>query len=783
MLRSYIKIAARNLLKYKFYSAINVAGLAIGLAACLLLALYVQGELSYDRHHSKAERIYRIAQDSTRGDRIAKHAAVSALLGPALAEHVSAFARVARLMKVWHTVVHCEGQLFIEKRFYRADAAVFDLFDYRWLSGEAATALAEPYSLVLTSSVAQKYFGAADPVGQTLSLDMGNGKVDYRVTGLIEDLPGQTHLHFDALISPHNLSQYALNWGAHSAYVYALLPAGHKVEDWSRQLRDFAAEHVPGGRSFFPQPLLDIHLHSDLQGEAEVNGDVRTLYLFSAIALAILLVACVNFVNLSTARAGQRAREVGLRKVLGAMRGQLVQQFLGEAALMTVAALLLALGLVEGVLPFFNEIFARELQVHYAGNWLGWGACAAFALGVSVLAGGYAALVLSSFKPVRVLQGERSAGHGGSPVREGLVILQFAVSIALMVSAAIVSLQLRYAQEQELGFDREHLLLIDGAGWLGGQYEAFKNELLSHADVLAVSTGNAPIKPLGLTQSITREGETVHSLVYDVDYDFVATLGLKIVAGRDFSPQVDGGDGAREIVLVNETFARTFSDGEAGEFISRFSDGKPVEVIGVVADFHMRSLREEIQPVVLRLRPQTQFFVLARLRPQHLAETLEFVEETWRTFVPAQPFSHSFLDAEWENLYRSEEQMSRLVNVFSALAVFVACIGLFGLAAFSAERRTKEIGIRKVLGASVVSVMLLLSKEFARPVLWANALAWPLAYWAANHWLEAFVYRINLGLGVFAAGGVLALLLALLMINGQALKVALSDPVKALRCE
>jgi putative ABC transport system permease protein len=787
MFRNYLVVAWRNLVRNKVYSAINITGLAVGLACCLLILLFVKDELRYDKFHQKAERIYRVTWRETYGDRTSQTAVVPAVLGPTLKDYFPEIVQVARFMRWPNLAISYGDEQFFEKRLVYADPPVFEAFDFKFIAGDPSTALSEPYSLVLTEQTARKYFGGQDPLGKVMSLDSRypGSKQDYQVTGVIEDLP-PTHLKFDMLGSMQGLYPDALNkWNVLGAYVYLLLPEGYSAADLEAKLPAFVEERIINSRpTLLLQPLTDIHLHSHLQNEAEPNSDIRYLYIYSTIAGLVLLIACINFVNLSTARAGQRAREVGMRKVLGANRPQLIGQFLGEAVVLSLIALVLAAGLTELVLPAFNGLYEKSLRLDYVQDWRMVLVCLAGTLGIGLLSGAYSALVLTAFHPVQVLKGIFSSGTSHAWLRRGLVIFQFAVSTALAISTVAAYAQLRYLQKKDLGFDKEQVIVVSNLGNPhSDRYGAFKEELLRHIGVRAVSAGNVPGDPsTGMTSAfVLDDGRTVKTYHYDVDYDYLETLGLHLVWGRDFSR--DFATDEKEALIVSETFEKVL--GQDLESISRYlgSDYGSKKIIGMVRDFHVRSLHEQIEPVVFHLRPGDSWHILVRFDGQNTAGVLDLLRDQWKAFFPDRPFVYSFLDEGWAAMYRAEQRQGQTISAFAILTILVACLGLLGLAAYVTERRTKEIGIRKVLGASVPSIVVLLSKEFTCLVLVANLIAWPLAWYAMHRWLESFAYRIELGPGVFVLGGVLALLIAWLTVSFQAIRAARANPVEALRYE
>jgi putative ABC transport system permease protein len=809
MLKNYLKIALRNLLRHKGYSLINITGLAVGIACCLLILLYVQDELAYDRHHEKAEQIYRVVLDGRLADKDFHFAVASAPLAVMLPKELPEVLASTRLQNRAGILVRHGEKRFTEDRIFYADSTMFGVFTMPLLLGNSQTALAQPNTIVLTAAMAAKYFGDENPIGKTLALDNQN----YQITGMMQDVPRQSHFHPDFLAAMATLSDSRdQSWLSNNFYTYLVLPANSDPKAFETKLAAVVKKYVDpqikaaigvgfdefiasGGRyRYVLQRLTDIHLHSKLDVEIEPNGDIKYLYIFSAIAVFILLIACINFMNLATARSANRAKEVGVRKVLGSLRTQLVQQFLSESMLISFIALLIAIGLVELLLPFFNNLAARHLQADFFSDNLARFGLIGFALLVGIIAGSYPAFFLASFQPVSVLKGKLSRRGGRSHwLRSGLVVSQFAISIALIVGTAVVHQQLQYVQSQNLGFNKAHVVVIQKASELGQQGQAFKQELLRYPNVLNASTStevpgrwfsNTAVQPEGAPPDRL---ELVWYLA--ADDDFVKTLDMKITAGRNFSKAFSMDSSA---VIINETAVKRlgWTDAVGKKIVLRGrtpEESLKFTVIGVLKDFHFESLRQEIRPFALfpqsALRERTPSFVAVRIRPQNLPATLAFLEDKWQEFVPHHPFEYSFLDADFEALYRAEQRTGKIFGAFSALAILIACLGLFGLASFMAVQRTKEIGVRKVLGASISQVVILLSKDFTQLVLIAIAIAAPVAYFAMNRWLQNFAYRIDIGWWVFALAGGLALLIAFITVSTQALKAALANPVEALRYE
>ena len=802
MFKNYLKIAVRNLLRHKAYSLINILGLAVGMACCILIMLYVQDELSYDRYHEKADRIYRVVEEGQVAGKTSNAVVTPAPMGPALVNDYPEVINVVRFFSMMDEklLITHEDRRFQEERFLYADGSAFEVFTFPLLKGNPRTALKAPYTVVLTEEMAAKYFGGEDPLDQTLTID---GK-DYKVTGVLENIPSNSHFHFDFLASFTTLKEEDTqghqlgSWMNHSFYTYLLLAERASPTELEQQLPAFMNRHMGeqlrrAGVSFTPhlQPLTRIHLHSHLEYELEPNSDIRYTYIFSAIAFFILLIACINFVNLSTARSAHRAKEAGMRKVIGAHRLQLIKQFLGESALLSFISLLLAMAFVELVLPAFNSLSGKELTLAYDDQMVVLAGLVGIALLVGVISGTYPAFFLSAFQPAAVLKGTLSIGMRGARFRKLLVIAQFAISILLIVATGVVQNQLDYIRTRRLGFDKEQVVVVSLLEEAKQKYEVIKSELSQIPGVLrATAAQSVPggFTPQWLIRAAESDAENIPMYMLFVDHDFIETLGIELAEGRNFSREY-ATDATRAFILNQAAVKKLGWNSTAGKELEWLWLGdqthvlKKGPVVGVVKDFHFRSLHHEIEPVVIHIAPGYFSCIAVRIRPGDVAGTLNDIEAKWRKLFPDHPLEYSFLDEDIAALYPSENKLGRIVGYFSLLAIFIACLGLLGLASFATEQRTKEIGIRKVLGASVSSIVLLLSKEFTGLVILANLIAWPVAYFAMKDWLEDFAYRIDVGIGTFVLGGVLALVIALLTVSSQAIKAALANPVDALRYE
>ena len=807
MLRNYLKIAVRNFIGHPGFSIINVLGLAVGIACCLLILLFVRDERSFDRHNKQIDRIYRVGLNGFINNTAIESVVTSAPMAKALVEEIPEIAAATRMRSFGFPVFRYGDKVFSEERVLWVDGSFFDVFTVPFIAGDPRTALAKPLTIVLTRSMARKYFGAEGPLGKVLNAD---GRRDYVVTGLVEDPPRNSHFHYDflAAVETYDDSRSPV-WVNNNYYTYFLLRQDAKAEAVAAKMPDVVRRHVgpqvqaaigislerflaSGGKyEFFIQPAKDIHLRSHYDHELEPNGDIAYVYIFSVIALGILTVAVVNFVNLATARSARRAREVGVRKTLGSHRAQLIRQFLSESVLMGFLAVLLALLLVQILLPAFNRITGKGLAMPYAESPYTVPALLALALVVGILAGIYPAFFLASFDPVIVLKTETAGRSRKSLLRNVLVVFQFAVSIILLIGTLVVRRQMDYIQTRNLGFNREQIVVIEKTDDIGNQLRAFKQELLANPRIVSASNTGSLIGD-NFGSSVFKfpgaAGEENHLLwTYFSDEDFAKTYEVGMAAGRFFDKEhpTDA-----QAVVVNESAARELGLKEpVGKQIVAVgptaAQSQTFTIIGVTKDFHFQSLHNEIRPLIIAYYGQRGFgrFLSVRVRPENIRETIGFMERTWRRFARNQAFEYQFFDAHFARLYRAEEQTGQIFFSFSVLAVFVAGLGLFGLSAFVTEQRTKEIGIRKTLGATVSGVSLLLAGQFTKWVLAANLIAWPLAYYFMHRWLQKFAYRAALSPWPFVLTSVLVFGFALLTVSYQTIKAATADPVKSLKYE
>lgn len=822
MLRNYFLTTLRALLKQRFYAFINVVGLSVGIAACLIILLYVTNEFSFDRFHEKGDRIYRVNQEIKFGSNHFHVAGANPALAPLFYENYPEIETIVRI-RYWgdRYVRRADSEDRIKEVVCWADSTFFNVFSVPVLEGDARTPLHDPHSVVISESTAHKYFPNGNAVGQNLVIDQNS---NYRVSAVYKDLPENSHFHFDVIRPIHELDDMksVSLIGGGDCSVYLLLKENTNARALEAKFPDFVVRYVGpqiaeavGGDpklekfkssgniwEYTLTNIHDIHLHSALLGEFEANGNITYVYLFSAIALFILVIACINFMNLSTARATNRAKEVGVRKVLGSQRQQLIRQFLSESFLLTLVSFFFAVAFAYFFLPVFNNLAGRQLALPFGEVWF-YGLML-FAVGiVALFAGMYPAFFLSAFKPAAVLKSKVALGGKNSFVRSGLVVFQFVISIFLIIATITVNQQLRFIQNKQLGFDKDQLIVVKDAFNLRNNLQPFKEEVKRNSAILAATvSGFLPVeggRRNGDTfwageqpPSQTDVNDMVNVQKWQVDYDYINAYQMKMKAGREFSQDFPSDSTA---VILNETAVQRFKlvGDPIGQKISHFGDqtkeGKPdpdkIEtwtIIGVVQDFHFESMKDNIGPLGFYLQSSTGSVVF-RFDPKHTAEVVALLESTWKKMASGSPFQYSFLDDDFGRMYSSEVKLGKIFGLFAMLAIVIACLGLLALTAFTAEQRTKEIGIRKALGASVNSIVLLLSKDFGRLILIAFVLAVPGAWYAVRLWLEGYAYKTTIGLPVYVMAGALTLFVAFLTMSYQSIKAARSNPVDSLRME
>ncbi len=790
---SSVRVALRRLRLQKTYSLINIGGMALGLACTLMIFIWVRDELGYDRFHSKADRIYRVIL-STDDDGQPTNANGSYGLGPALKKDFPEIEETVRVRKMEQNpkrYVGYKDRKFYEPRLFFTEPSLLTVFDFPLVRGDAATALRDPDSIVLTEDMAAKYFGDDDPIGKVLEADPYNdGTVMlFRVTGVARNVPRQSHFHFDFLASYSGLREDTTRLsGMNQHYTYVLLRPGASAGAMAPRFLDFLKRNWQENPwyTISLQPLLAIHLRSGLRSELEPTGDIMDVYVFSAIALAVLLIACINFMNLATARSAKRAKEVGIRKAVGAPRSQIVRQFLGESLATSAVATAGAFLVVAAVLPWFNRLTAKGLTAGSLAEPAVLLAAAAIAIAVGLVSGAYPALFLSAFRPVQTLRAQAGPKASGALLRRALVVFQFALSIGIICATMVIRDQMTYIRSRDLGFDRDQILAVPLNKEVRGSYDAFRQKLLSDPGVENVAT--SAFVPAGGSAhyNLNFEGGTqgITQVVYMVDKEFIPTYGLTLLAGRTTERPLSA-DGPNDF-LISESSVREAGYASPQEALGKTVDleGTPGTVVGIVEDIYLYSFHRPPYAIVYIIRPVARLNYLSiRIGTRNVPATLAHIRKVWSAMSPSYPLDYAFLDESFERLHDAERRMSEMFSVFAFLAIAVACLGLFGLAAYTAERRTKEIGVRKVLGASAWSVYLSLSLEYLKWIVLANLVAWPLAYYAMSRWLRNFATRVEIGWAIFPAATLAALAVAALTVGAQTLRAARSNPVDSLRYE
>ncbi|HEY4198207.1 MAG TPA: ABC transporter permease [Mucilaginibacter sp.] len=807
MIRNYIKTAFRNLLKNKGFTAINVLGLALGLATCLLIVFYVFDELIYDKYNVKLDRIYRLNNDIKFGGNQNSYAQSPAPTAAALKADLPEVEQAVRLRDRGGNQVKKGNQNIQEDRMIYADPSIFDVFTLPMIDGSPSTALKETHTVVINEKTALKYFNSTNVVGKVLTF---NDTALYKVTGVIKDIPKQSHFNYDFFISMVSLPESKENaWFSNNFNTYVLLRPGADANKFAAKLPGFlhkqagpqlesilhlSFEKLEQSGNYFRLsliPLKRIHLYSNTVGELDANGNIQYVYIFSAVAIFILLIACVNFMNLSTARSSNRAKEVGVRKVLGSPRKYLIAQFLTESIIVTLIGAIIAILIAWGFLGVFNQMSGKDLVI--TSQILLWllPVLVLFIIVVGCLAGSYPALFLSGFQPIEVLKGKLATGFKGSRLRSFLVVFQFAISIFLIIGTIVIYNQLKYIQNKDLGYNREQVLIVQRTWVLGDKAKTFKQELKKLAGIQSVSmTGFLPTSGWNNSTSMFKDPvldqkRAILTQDWEVDEGYIPTLGIKMVTGRNFSDKMASDSTA---LVINESAAKQLGFGNPiDKFLYVPQDNmakvmKPYHIIGIMKDFNYRSLRENVTPLVL-FYSENRGALTARITTTNISALLDEVKTKWKELAPNQEFNYSFMDQDFEGLYRAEQRIGKIAISFTSLAIVIACLGLFGLAAYAAEQRTKEIGIRKVLGASISTIVGMLSKDFLKLVLFSVLVASPLAWWAMNSWLQNYAYHENFQWWIVALAGFGAVLIAFITISFQSIKAALTNPIKSLRSE
>ena len=804
MLKNYLKITVRNLVKNKLFSFVNISGLAIGITCFILIGLFVADELTYDSFNTKADRIFRVNAHYKVGDNRFNLANSPAPLASVLASEYPEIEKSVRILGNNNIYVKKRDEYIKEEKFFYTDSSLFDIFTIHFVQGNPKTALTQPNSIVITTKTAKKYFSSENPMGEKIILSNG---MEFLVTGVVEPVPQNSHFEFDFIASFNSLpSSSETNWFGQFVHTYVLTDKSVTSKELNKKIYSVAKKHVGSiikaafgvsyeeflnngnDFSFVFVPLKSIHLYSKVFNEFKETGDINTVYLFSAIAIFILIIACINFINLATAKSTKRANEIGVRKVLGSNKSQLIKQLLSESTVLCFIAILFSIMLVELALPYFNELTNKELSLNLFGSIYVIPALIIFTLIIGVAAGLYPALLLSSFKPILVLKSKATVNNNKGGLRKSLVVFQFATSIILFVGTFVIYNQMQYIKNKNLGFNKDQVLVIKNVDDLGTQQKAFVNSIKENPNVINASLSWG-LPGFRLTANIYRkEGESKENqtlVTLEVDDNYLDTYKLKMKSGRYFSKEY-GTDSLA--IILNEAAVKklNYTDPINKRLLFNLgeSNNSGLNIISIVKDFNLQSLKEEIRPAALvLLRDHPANYLSVKLSTNDIKGSINYISDKWKEFGQIKPMEYSFYDENFEETYRAEIQTEKVFTIFAVLAIIIACLGLFGLAAFTAEQRTKEIGIRKVLGATISNIVSMLSKEFLILVAVANIIAWPVAYYIMKKWLEDFAYKATLSFGVFLIAGLLVLFIALLTVSFQAIKAATANPVKSLRYE
>ncbi len=802
MFWNHLKIAYRNFKRHKLYSFINVFGLAIGLSICMIISLWVLRELNYDSFHKNAHRIYRVERELFRDNLYSRWPITGGRYKQALIDDYPEIENAVRFWRREFAIKDYKNSIHRQEMF-AVDNSIFEMFDFGLEEGDEQTALKEPRTVVLNHENAVKYFGTGDAVGKSLSFEWEGKPVDFKVTGILKEVPENSHIHFDMLISISSYKEEPYtDWRSNYLYTYVQVRENTSRQDLEEKLKTFVTKRLEPeygdlliqGRSIHEVlkmhlfPIRDIHLHPTADWEVEPGGNILSVYIFSSIAILILIIACMNFVNLSTARASKRAKEVSLRKTIGAEKRQLRVQFIQESVLLAFASLFLAIVMSSLFIQAYNGIFAENLSLSVFLQLKNLIILVGATFAVGVLAGLYPAYYLTRFEPAGVLKGGPLTAGGKSVFRRNMVIIQFSISIMLIVGVLTVYKQMRFIQTRSLGFDKENVVIIPvRSQQIAQNYGAFRNELKQNPQIISASASSEVPADSHYSNSYVNPPESdepISMILFSSDYDYVETYRMEVIAGRafsrDFSTDTEG------TIMLNESAAQRIGwtpEEAVGKKLEGGYADSPAQVVGIVKNFNFKSLRREVEPTALFLYPNYIREISVRIMPGDIGKTLNFIQTKWEGAFPGEQFEYSFLDNRINQLYASEKKMQNIFLIFSSLSILVACLGLLGLVSFTAELKIKEIGIRKVLGASTGSVVLLLSKEFIKWIVLANIVAWPLAWFMMNKWLQNFAYRENIGWIIFLLSGSITMLIAIFTFIFQTVKTACANPVDSLRYE
>ncbi len=789
MLKNLIKTAVRHIIKHLGYSILNILGLTLGFTSALFLIIYVSDEISYDRYHEKADRIYRVSSKITEPDDQFTWIVAQIPFGPQVVQDYPEVQSFVRFINMPRALYKYEDKEFNEENFYYVDSTLFDIFTYKVLKGEVKSALVDPDKIILTEKVAARYFGNTDPIGKTLT----TGSSTFEVTGIIKDVPANSHFRFDAIASRNNLPKQLGSWGNFGVYTYLLLPKDFDVQAFETKMQAmydaymkpiFEAMHITV--EYILEPITRIHLYSTNAGEPEPTGSITYVYIFAIVALFLIIIAAMNYMNLATARSARRAREVGLRKVVGSRRGPLVLQFLSESLFFTIISLVLSIILLAVLLPKFNLLAGKSFDLHIVNSPVVLLTLLGVILAVGILGGSYPAFFLSRFSPVTVLKGEITQGSAGSLFRKILVVVQFAISITMIICTLVVFRQLNYLKTMDQGFDQKNVITLQLNQGMGQKYPVLKSALLESPNIAYVTSTNTPVGE-GSGKVIfnveTDEGMVQRGVNFAVvDHDFIDALGIKIAEGRDF--REDMPSDTLTGVVVNETFVKRMGWQEPIGKRVELGDENAIRarVIGVMKDYHQTGMYNEIESLLLIYRSLNDN-IYVKLRGNDIRQTISYMETVWKEVYPDQPFTYTFLSERFNRQFEADEKRGFIFTLFTILAILIACLGLFGLASYMVEQRTREVGIRKVFGADEATILRLIIKDFLILVATGIVIAIPVAYYFMSNWLENYVYRTTIGAGLLFTAALMTIVITLLTISYKAYQASVMNPANSIRTE
>ena len=789
MIKNLIKTALRHILKHPGYSILNILGLTLGISSALFLIIYVTDELSYDRYHENAGRIYRVSAKITEPDDQFTWNVAQIPMGPQVVQDYPEVQSFVRFINMPRSLYKYEDKEYIEEDFYYADSTLFDIFSYKVLKGEVMTAVKDPGKIVLTETAAARYFGNADPIGKTLTA----GDNTFEVTGIIEDVPSNSHFRFDAVSARNNLPKQLGSWGNFGVFTYLLFPQNYDVKAFETKIQGMYDAHMKTifeplkiKIEYILEPITKIHLYSTNPGEPEPTGSITYVIIFGIVALFLILIAAMNYMNLSTARSSRRAREVGLRKVVGSRRGPLVTQFLSESVILTLISLLLSIILLIILLPKFNLLAGKSFNLSTLVSPIVIISVLGIVLLTGILGGSYPAFFLSRFSPLTVLKGEITQGSAGTLFRKTLVVIQFTISVGMIICTMVVFRQLKYLKSMDQGFNQENVLTLELNQGMVRKYPVLKLALLENNEIKYVTSTNTQIGE-GSGKVIfnmeTDQGMSQRGINFAVvDHDFIDALGIKIISGRDF--QQDMPSDTLTGVVVNETLAKRLGWSDAIGKKVQLGDGAQINarVIGVMKDYHQTGMYNEIESLMLVYRERNNIIYI-KLSGNNKEQTISFIENKWKEVFPDQPFTYTFLSERFNRQFEADEKRGKIFTIFTILAILIACLGLFGLASYMVEQRTREIGIRKVFGADEGVIIRLISRDFIILVLISIIIAIPAAYYFMSNWLENYVYRTNIGISIMAGAALMTIMLTFITISYKAYQASVLNPASSLKTE